>query len=182
MAYLFSNLLNWLRGLFFAKHLEVTIVGLQASGKTSLVNVLGANQFSEDVVPTVAFNLRQVRKGNVVMKIWDVAGQPKFRNMWDRYARGADAILFVVDAADKASIPTAASELQSLLAVPALAGVPLLVLANKNDLPGALGVDDLISEMSLDKIQNRPVSCYSTSNKTKHNLDIVLAWLSQRAH
>lgn len=81
----------------------------------SLVNVLGANQFSEDVVPTVAFNLRQVRKGNVVMKIWDVAvslvgiaplsgkdltgptsrlqGQPKFRNMWDRYARGADAIL-----------------------------------------------------------------------------------------
>lgn len=123
MAYLFSGLLNWLRGLFFAKHLEVTIVGLQvsssnsswlkassvdflpfqASGKTryvafskpdksgnnvnelvnlpcacaqrdrSLVNVLGANQFSEDVVPTVAFNLRQVRKGNVVMKIWDVA-------------------------------------------------------------------------------------------------------------
>jgi ADP-ribosylation factor-like protein 8 len=85
----------------------------------SLVNVLSANQFSEDVVPTVAFNLRQVRKGNVVMKIWDVAvsslltyplewascagvlirlsfivkGQPKFRNMWDRYARGADAIL-----------------------------------------------------------------------------------------
>lgn len=42
----------------------------------SLVNVLGANQFSEDVVPTVAFNLRQVRKGNVVMKIWDVAVSP----------------------------------------------------------------------------------------------------------
>ncbi|KAJ9107579.1 hypothetical protein QFC21_001038 [Naganishia friedmannii] len=140
MAYLFSGLLNWLRGLFFAKHLEVTIVGLQ---------------FSEDVVPTVAFNLRQVRKGNVVMKIWDVA---------------------------RASVPTAASELQSLLAVPALAGVPLLVLANKNDLPEAMGVDDLISEMALDKITNRPVSCYSTSNKTKHNLDIVLAWLSQRAH
>lgn len=29
----------------------------------------------------------------------------------------------------KASIPTAASELQSLLAVPALAGVPLLVVS-----------------------------------------------------
>lgn len=43
---------------------------------SSLVNVLGANQFSEDVVPTVAFNLRQVRKGNVVMKIWDVAVSP----------------------------------------------------------------------------------------------------------
>jgi hypothetical protein len=37
------------------------------------VNVLGSNQWSEDVVPTVAFNLRQVRKGNVTMKVWDVA-------------------------------------------------------------------------------------------------------------
>lgn len=31
-------------------------------------------QWSEDVVPTVAFNFRKVRKGNVTMKIWDVAG------------------------------------------------------------------------------------------------------------
>jgi hypothetical protein len=38
-----------------------------------LVNVLGSDQWSEDVVPTVAFNLRQVRKGNVTMKVWDVA-------------------------------------------------------------------------------------------------------------
>jgi ADP-ribosylation factor-like protein 8 len=29
MAFLISGLLNWLRSLFFAKHLEVTIVGLQ---------------------------------------------------------------------------------------------------------------------------------------------------------
>ena len=38
-----------------------------------LVNVLGSDQWSEEVVPTVAFNLRQVRKGNVTMKVWDVA-------------------------------------------------------------------------------------------------------------
>ena len=31
-------------------------------------------QWSEDVVPTVAFNLRTVKKGNVTLKIWDVAG------------------------------------------------------------------------------------------------------------
>jgi ADP-ribosylation factor-like protein 8 len=31
-------------------------------------------QWSEDVVPTVAFNYRKVRKGNVTLKIWDVAG------------------------------------------------------------------------------------------------------------
>ena len=31
-------------------------------------------QWSEDVVPTVAFNFRKIRKGSVTMKIWDVAG------------------------------------------------------------------------------------------------------------
>jgi ADP-ribosylation factor-like protein 8 len=104
------------------------------------------------------------------------------------------------------------------------------VLANKNDLEGALSVDDLIREMRLAEIGGRVVSvsadgrftsvlrwgvtaerprvrrrhksrtsgvrrrvqtiwnvslttqCYSTSNKTKHNLDIVLEWLTQRAH
>lgn len=65
----------------------------QASGKTSFVNVLGSDQWSEEVVPTVAFNLRKgesrrrvygaiprltpaatVRRGNITLKVWDVAG------------------------------------------------------------------------------------------------------------
>lgn len=70
------------------------------------------SKWSEDVVPTVAFNFRKVRKGNVVLKIWDVAGasmicqslcpatndvsagQPKFRSMWERYCHGVDAIVY----------------------------------------------------------------------------------------
>ncbi|EJT52100.1 hypothetical protein A1Q2_03308 [Trichosporon asahii var. asahii CBS 8904] len=150
----FGGFFEWLWSLFWSKHIEITIIGLQASGKTSLVNVIGSGQWSEDVVPTVAFNLRQVRKGNVTMKIWDVA--PKFRGMWDRYCRGTNAIVYVVDSAD--SLPTATSELHSLLSIPDLAGVPLLVLANKNDLPGSLPVDDIISRMRLAEIQGRAVS------------------------
>lgn len=36
--------------------------------------------------------------------------------------------------------------------------MPLLVLANKNDLPGALSVDDMIREMRLGEIGGRVVS------------------------
>lgn len=39
--------------------LEVSVVGLQASGKTSFVNVLDVGGFTEDVVPTIAFNMRK---------------------------------------------------------------------------------------------------------------------------
>ncbi|KAG9127052.1 hypothetical protein FRC07_000888 [Ceratobasidium sp. 392] len=83
MAGFFSSLFAWFQGLFFTKNAEISIVGLQASGKTSFVNVLTSGQWSEDVVPTVAFNLRKVRKGNVTFKIWDVAGKaPSDKQLW----------------------------------------------------------------------------------------------------
>ena len=31
-------------------------------------------KWSEEVVPTVGFNVRNVRKGNITLKIWDIAG------------------------------------------------------------------------------------------------------------
>jgi len=157
-------------------------VGLQASGKTSFVNVIGSGQWSEDVVPTVAFNFRKVRKNNVTLKIWDVAGQPRFRSMWQRYCDGMDAIIFVVDSADQDKFETARFELHQLLGHAGLNGVPLLVLGNKNDVDGHTPVNDLIKALQLDKVTDRPVSCYSCSMKSQHNLDIVLQWLAGRGH
>jgi len=182
MASFFTSIYTWFSALFFAKHAEISVVGLQASGKTSFVNVLGSGQWTEDVIPTVAFNLRKVRKGNVTMKIWDVAGQPKFRTMWERYCNGVDAIVFVVDSTDKEKFETARFELHSLLSNPHLGGVPLLVLGNKSDIDGHASVTEIIQALQLDKIQNRPVSCYSCSMRSQHNLDIVTQWLSERGH
>ncbi|KAI0786806.1 P-loop containing nucleoside triphosphate hydrolase protein [Abortiporus biennis] len=182
MSAFFVSFFQWFSGLFFSKAAEITIVGLQASGKTSFVNVLGSGQWSEDVVPTVAFHFRKVRKGNIILKIWDLAGQPRYRSIWERYCNGVDAVVFVVDSSDKEKFETAQFELHQLLAQPTLKGVPLLVLGNKNDIEGHATVNELIKSLQLDKIQNRPVSCYSCSMKSQHNLDIVLQWLAGRSH
>ncbi|KAF8208859.1 P-loop containing nucleoside triphosphate hydrolase protein [Mycena galopus ATCC 62051] len=182
MAGFFASILQWLSGWFLSKTAEIAIVGLQASGKTSFVNVINSGQWSEDVVPTVGFIFRKVRKGNVTLKIWDVAGQPKFRTMWERYCHGVDAIVFILDSADPEKFNTARFELHQLLGQHTLTGVPLLVLGNKNDLEGHVPVKDLIRDLQLDKITDRPVSCYSCSMKSQHNLDIVLQWLAGRSH
>jgi len=178
----FTSFVHWFSGLFFSKTADITIVGLQASGKTSFVNVIGSGQWSEDVVPTVGFNVRRVRKGNVTLKIWDIAGQPRFRSTWERYCSGVDAVVFVVDSSDTEKFETARFELHQLLSQQTLNEVPLLVLGNKNDLEGHATVNKLIQALELDKIRNRPVSCYSCSMKSQHNLDIVLQWLSERGH
>lgn len=45
-----------------------------SSHALQLLELSKVRQWSEDVVPTVSFNLRKVRKGNITLKIWDVAG------------------------------------------------------------------------------------------------------------
>jgi len=181
MASWFSSWWTWVTSLFWTKSLEVSVVGLQSSGKTSFVNVLDVGGFMEDVVPTIAFNMRKVRRDNVTLKIWDVAGQSKYRGLWARYCRDSDAIVFIVDSHDKENLEASSFALHSLLSEKSLSGIPLLVLGNKNDLPGHVPVEELVKIMKLDTIMNRPVSCYSCSMRSQHNLDVVLKWLSKRA-
>lgn len=47
-------------------------------------------------------------------------GQQRFRSLWERYCRGVQAIVFVVDSADVDALPTASRELHALLEKPSL--------------------------------------------------------------
>lgn len=57
------------------------------------------------------------------------------------------SLRFVIDAADHDKLDAARTELRNLLDKPQLASIPVLVLGNKNDLPGALTVDQIIEVM-----------------------------------
>ncbi|EYB95075.1 hypothetical protein Y032_0164g3549 [Ancylostoma ceylanicum] len=127
--------------------MELTLVGLQNSGKTTFVNVIASGQFTEDMIPTVGFNMRKITKGNVTIKLWDIGGQPRFRSMWERYCRGVNAIVFMVDAADEDKLEASRNELMQLLDKAQLDAIPVLVLGNKKDLPGALDERQLIERI-----------------------------------
>jgi len=53
----------------------------------------------------------------------------------------------MVDAADQEKMEASKSEFHNLLDKPQLAGIPVLVLANKRDLPGALDEREVIDKM-----------------------------------
>lgn len=121
--------------------------------------------------------MKRVKMGSVTLKCWDLGGQPRFRSMWERYCKGVNAIIFVLDSADHSSIEAARAQLKSLVEKESLQDIPVLVLGNKNDLDGALSVDDVIEQMDLKSITCRQVSCYSISVKEANNLNSVLSWL-----
>ncbi|KAF2664654.1 ADP-ribosylation factor family protein [Microthyrium microscopicum] len=181
MAGLFKRLYDWLLRMFWQTELDITMIGLQNAGKTSLLRVLAGGEFTIDTIPTVGFNMKKVQQGHVTLKCWDLGGQPRFRPMWERYCKGVNAIVFIVDSADQAALPVAREELHLLLEKPSLDGIPLLVLGNKSDLSHHLSVDQLIEVLDLKSVSKREVSCYGISAKEETNLDAVLNWLISRS-
>ena len=83
----------------FNKQLSTVLVGLDNSGKTTLQNVL-VDGAPAETIPTIGLHMRTVKKGKVTLKCCDIGGQENFRTEWVGYAKGTDAIIFVVDAAN----------------------------------------------------------------------------------
>lgn len=59
---------------------------------------------------------------------------------------------YMVDAADLDKLEASRNELHSLLDKPQLNGIPVLVLGNKRDLPGALDETGLIERMCVENL------------------------------
>ncbi|KAG8197951.1 hypothetical protein JTE90_020326 [Oedothorax gibbosus] len=180
MIQLLVRFLDWFRSFLWHKEMEITIVGLQDAGKTSLVNIITKNPCI-DTIPTIGFNARTVSYGRTSIKLWDLGGERRFRSMWERYCRGVDAILYMVDAANLQTLAESARELQFLMKKQQLAEIPILVLGNKIDLPNAISENDFIDRMGLSAIENHKVCCYMTSCKNKENIEKVVEWLLRYA-
>ncbi|KAH0913421.1 hypothetical protein HID58_036742 [Brassica napus] len=165
--------LSWLRGLFFKQEMELSLMGLQNAGKTALINAVDNVGYSEDLDPTIGFHMREVTKRNVILKLRDGSGQSGFRSFWEGFCRDNPAIVYVVDAADVDNLFISKKELHKLLSKTSLNGIPLLVLGNKMDEPGALSKDAFTEEMGLQLLSDREVCCFMISCKNYTNIDQV---------
>ena len=179
----FSKIVDWVKSLFWKQEMEITLVGLQGAGKTTLLSAIsdGKLKAERDTIPTIGLNTRKVTKGNVSIKLWDIGGQPRFRAMWERYCRGVNSIVFVVDSQDQANFDAARMCLHDLMSKQALVGIPVLVLCNKSDLHDALDEKAIANALELSKIVDREVTCYAISAKNYVNIDITMNWLIKHA-
>eukprot|EP01063_Lacrimia_lanifica_P040788 TRINITY_DN9385_c0_g4_i1.p1 TRINITY_DN9385_c0_g4~~TRINITY_DN9385_c0_g4_i1.p1 ORF type:complete len:183 (+),score=68.67 TRINITY_DN9385_c0_g4_i1:107-655(+) len=159
------------------RHLELCLVGLENSGKTTILDILSTGH-AADTMPTVGLNVRSVKKEGVTMKAWDLGGQQRFRGEWVRYAAECNVILFVVDSSDYERITIAKTELTKLLGSDdALEGLPLLVVLNKIDLTPHMSKEDVIRDMELEKITKNKWMVTQISARNKENIGELLDWL-----
>lgn len=103
--------------------------------------------------------------------MWDIGGQREIRPYWRNYYDNTDALVYVIDSADRARLEEVNTELSRLLVEEdKLAGVPLLVFANKQDLLSALPASDISLGLNLTAIRDRAWHIQACSAKSGDGL------------
>lgn len=175
MGILFSNFYKTLVG--GSDPTKILMVGLDAAGKTTILERLKLNE-TVTTIPTIGFNVEEISYKNLDMTIWDLGGQEKIRALWGHYFENNDGIIYVVDSTDVERIEESAEELQTMLKDEQLAGVPVIVYANKQDLPEAVSVEELIMKLGLMGMKDRAWHVESSVATVGHGLYEGLDWLS----
>eukprot|EP00441_Pelagodinium_beii_P015063 CAMPEP_0197673088 /NCGR_PEP_ID=MMETSP1338-20131121/80329_1 /TAXON_ID=43686 ORGANISM="Pelagodinium beii, Strain RCC1491" /NCGR_SAMPLE_ID=MMETSP1338 /ASSEMBLY_ACC=CAM_ASM_000754 /LENGTH=124 /DNA_ID=CAMNT_0043253293 /DNA_START=69 /DNA_END=439 /DNA_ORIENTATION=- len=98
------------------KECAIIVVGLDNSGKSTLLNYLKPKKASSyEVVPTVGFSVEQFGKSGLQFTAFDMSGQGRYRSLWEKYYTDVQAIIFVVDSTDRIRMCVAKDELTQML-------------------------------------------------------------------
>ena len=162
MGNLLRSMKTSLEAFTFQNNAKIVMLGLDTAGKTTMLYRLKLN---ETVVrPTIgSFNVETVQPTeSVSFTVWDVGGQDKIRPLWKHYFHGSEGLIYVIDSADRSRFSEARNELIRILESDEMVGVPLVILANKQDLPNAASTSEIITQLELNSIRNRPWYIQST--------------------
>eukprot|EP01064_Diplonema_japonicum_P018129 TRINITY_DN26821_c0_g1_i1.p1 TRINITY_DN26821_c0_g1~~TRINITY_DN26821_c0_g1_i1.p1 ORF type:complete len:184 (+),score=20.17 TRINITY_DN26821_c0_g1_i1:466-1017(+) len=158
------------------KDVRTVILGLDASGKTSLLYKLKLGEVVH-AIPQVGFNVETIEHGGVSFTMWDVGGQDKLRPLWRHYFLNTDYIIFVVDSTDVERVYEARHELHKMFVDDNLRDAGLLVFANKQDLPDAMRSTEISDILGLSHLGSRDWFIQPSNTMTGDGLYEGLDWI-----
>uniref|UniRef100_A0A673AV48 ADP-ribosylation factor-like protein 6 n=1 Tax=Sphaeramia orbicularis TaxID=375764 RepID=A0A673AV48_9TELE len=191
---LLDKLSGWL-GLR-KKEVNVLCLGLDNSGKTTIINQLKPANVSplsedwkhvsqtqaQDIVPTIGFNIEKFKSSSLSFTVFDMSGQSRYRNLWEHYYKESHAIIFVIDSGDKLRMVVAKEELDTLLNHEDIRSkkIPVLFFANKMDLRDAMSSVKVSQLLCLENIKDKPWHICASDAIKGEGLQEGLDWLQGR--
>ncbi|KAG6965373.1 hypothetical protein JG688_00007234 [Phytophthora aleatoria] len=163
---------------YWTKPSRILLLGLDGAGKTTLLYKMKLGE-AVTTIPTIGFNVETFQYKNIEFTAWDIGGQSKLRPLWRFYYEGADAVVFVIDSADRYRIDEAVHELHRIFEDDALRDCKLLVLANKQDHPGCMNVEELREKLALHRVTRNPSHISKTVAVSGQGVDEGMMWLSR---
>eukprot|EP01018_Ginkgo_biloba_P010583 Gb_16514 [translate_table: standard] len=135
------------------KEMRILMVGLDNAGKTTIVMRINGEDTS-NISPTLGFNIKTIEYKSYRLNIWDVGGQKTIRSYWRNYYEQTEGLVWVVDSSDLRRLDDCKDELHNLLKEERLSGSSLLILANKQDIQGALRPAEIAKILNLEAMDN----------------------------
>ncbi len=157
------------------------VAGEGGVGKTTLLRKYVSGTFSTDTHMTIGieFHMKYVQcsKGNYVLQLWDLGGQPQFRFMLSSYCLGARGALLMFDLTRMSSLDNLQEWTADVLRknIPAL---PILLCGTKVDVIREQSVPRDIA-LSLAK----DLHCFGyveVSAKTGQNVELAFELLTDK--
>jgi len=158
------------------RELRVLAIGLDFAGKTTILYKLKLGEVVT-TIPTIGFNVETIEFKGTHITFWDVGGQDKLRALWRHYFQNTNAVIYVVDANDRDRIGESSDELKKILQEQELRDCPILVYANKNDLPNAMNVKEITEKLELNLLRDRKWYVQSACATSGDGLFEGLNWL-----
>ena len=160
------------------KEVRVLVLGLDNAGKTTVLKKFNGEDINT-VEPTLGFSIKTLEYQGFKLNVWDIGGQQTIRSYWRNYFEQTDAIIWVVDSADRWRLEQCRDELHGLLAQEKLSGASLLVFANKQDLGGACTASEIATllELHSERFSTRHWEIHGCSAVTGVGLVDGIAWL-----
>jgi len=155
---------------------KICMVGVFATGKTSLVRQFVHARFSEKYLSTVGVKIdrKPVRVGDrdVNLLLWDLEGRDGVQDVQTSYLRGAAGVIYVADGTRRETV-TQVPELRDLVQR-TVGDVPAVLALNKADL------DDRWAVTPADRLElaRHPWHVFDTSAKTGNGVEAAFHWLA----
>lgn len=134
---------------------KVLVLGLENSGKSTFLAALAQHDSPvtserEDSQPTQGFHIVCVSTRGVSLNVWEIGGT--FQSYWPNFLSDVSVLVYVIDSSAPEKFAESKDALLAVLSRESIKGVPLIILACKQDAKGAKPTQEVESFFGLQEL------------------------------
>jgi len=151
---------------------KILLLGNQEVGKTSFIIRFTEDKFNESPLSTIGVDIKSKeikrKDKNILLKIFDTAGEERFRSISKNYFASADGVLLLYDISKEESFKSIKEWIDSIKENVNLSEIGLIIVGNKCELPEEEKVINNLMVKDLEK--NLNVKIIEASAKSNINV------------
>ncbi|CAF0784345.1 unnamed protein product [Adineta steineri] len=128
----------------------IRVGGLAGAGKSTILHIIKQDETAA-AIQAIGVSFEKWTTSNMDFTPWEYGGRMGIRSLPLVYHERTKALIFVIDSNDRNRINEACKKLHGIANEDELRHKPILIFANKQDLPNGMSLDELRNELDLAK-------------------------------